>query len=100
MSFGRHGYPGRRDFEVKQRYDTVAHELGADWPTDEMRELFRAEPGILSYLDYAKAIAPALGLNRKHVLNSPSIDPNVKLVGLDLTHVRNSSTQVILQRIA
>jgi hypothetical protein len=77
----------------KKRDSVVCKKLRRDGPWDTIAvSLFSfAECYILNSLNRSKNIRSALCLNGHDVLCTPAIEPNVKLIYLDLPIIKNSS---------
>ena len=77
----------------------VGHELGRDWTAYEVREAIFAKSKVLFDLYDAQLIAVALCLDWQDVVRPSLIQTDIQLVGLHLTNIWHSRSQVILQRV-
>src|SRR5438105_3683551 len=97
MSFGGNCDTALAGFEFKKCDYSFGHELGGNGSANQERKLGRTNGKVLLDLHDAEFVFAAFSLDGEDVMSTLLVHPNVKLVGLNLSHVRNRGAKVALQ---
>ena len=85
--------------QLEQGHNPPVHELRRDCTTTNARKFLRDETNVLSGLNNADLIVAALRLNRDDVMATPLVEPDVKLIDLDLSDAFDGRAKVVLEAV-